>query len=156
MSGDNSISNDNTGGPRSLNGGPVNEPLPEAWGAWARGRGAAAAAGAAGARASGRCATLRGVGRRRRTGTHPGTDMGTGGTTTARTSLTWGRGRQRLLVSGAILAARSTTRYDSATVAFLDMLPSIFRLPPWTELRAMKQAAMGGEGDTESDDDMAD
>ncbi|KAJ6602729.1 hypothetical protein DFH09DRAFT_1019843 [Mycena vulgaris] len=31
MSGDNSSSNDNTGGPRSLSGGPVNEPLPEAW-----------------------------------------------------------------------------------------------------------------------------
>ncbi|KAJ6602716.1 hypothetical protein DFH09DRAFT_1125384, partial [Mycena vulgaris] len=36
-------------------------------------------------------------------------------------------------------------RHDSAAVAFWDTLPSIFGLPPWTELRAMKQAAMGEE-----------
>ncbi|KAJ6602735.1 hypothetical protein DFH09DRAFT_1125428 [Mycena vulgaris] len=38
-------------------------------------------------------------------------------------------------------------RHDSAAVAFWDTLPSIFGLPPWTELRAMMQATMGEEED---------
>ncbi|KAJ7479831.1 hypothetical protein FB451DRAFT_1031830 [Mycena latifolia] len=48
------------------------------------------------------------------------------------------------------------TRNHEAVTAFWDKLPSIFGLPPWEELRAMKRAAMGEEDEEEeSDENMA-
>jgi hypothetical protein len=40
----------------------------------------------------------------------------------------------------------------AAASKFWDELPSIFKLPSWPELQAMKRAAMGEEEDEDEDD----
>ncbi|KAJ7078448.1 hypothetical protein B0H15DRAFT_860500 [Mycena belliarum] len=44
-------------------------------------------------------------------------------------------------------------RRNKAATEFLDKLPSLYGLPPWEELRAMKQTAMGEEEEAEEDEE---
>jgi hypothetical protein len=61
----------------------------------------------------------------------------------------------RLRSFGMCWECRRSVRVSQRAAAskFWDELPSIFELPPWPELQAMKRAAMGEEEEEDDEDE---